>query len=85
MSRFINDSERNFARALGASLRSHRERLGLSQGEVGKHISRSFAAISRIENGHTDVSIAQLRRLAKLYGKSATIVLYEAEMRAQYA
>lgn len=47
-----------FARTLGATIRQHRERMGMSQGEVGGPLSRAF--ISQVENGHLSPSLASL-------------------------
>lgn len=47
-----------FARTLGATIRQHRERMGMSQGEIGRPLSRAF--ISLVENGHISPSLASL-------------------------
>lgn len=47
-----------FARTLGATIRQHRERMGMSQREIGTPLSRAF--ISLVENGHVSPSLASL-------------------------
>ena len=47
-----------FARTLGATIRQRRERLGMSQRDVGRPLSRAF--ISLVENGHISPSLASL-------------------------
>ena len=51
------------------TLRHHRERLGLLQSDVAKHLGfASTDRISRWENGLAVPHIANLFRLAKIYG-----------------
>jgi transcriptional regulator with XRE-family HTH domain len=47
-----------FARALGSTIRQRRERLGLSQQDVGGPLSRAF--ISLVENGRVSPSLPSL-------------------------
>jgi transcriptional regulator with XRE-family HTH domain len=47
-----------FARTLGSTIRKRRERLGLSQQELGRPLSRAF--VSLVENGHVSPSLASL-------------------------
>jgi transcriptional regulator with XRE-family HTH domain len=52
---------------LGERLRSSREYLGLSQGDVGEYLGLSRPAITNMESGRRKVSTFELARLAKLY------------------
>jgi transcriptional regulator with XRE-family HTH domain len=49
---------------LGTNLRAARERLGLSQEEVGHRSGVHPTEVSRIENGKRDPQVSTLRRLA---------------------
>lgn len=47
-----------FTRTLGSAIRQRRERLGLSQQEIGYPLGKAF--ISLVENGHVSPSLASL-------------------------
>ena len=47
-----------FARTLGSTIKKRRERLGLSQQQIGEPLSRSF--VSLVENGRVSPSLASL-------------------------
>ena len=47
-----------FARVLGATIRQRRKRMGMSQQDIGRPLSRAF--ISLVENGHISPSLASL-------------------------
>jgi transcriptional regulator with XRE-family HTH domain len=51
--------------ALGPNLREARERLGLTQEQVGQRSGVHTGEVSRIEGGKRDPQISTLERLAK--------------------
>ncbi|MGH3868352.1 MAG: helix-turn-helix domain-containing protein [Pseudonocardiaceae bacterium] len=53
--------------ALGERLRSAREYLGLSQGDVAEFLGLSRPAVTNMETGNRKVSADELARLARLY------------------
>ncbi|HEY2181028.1 MAG TPA: helix-turn-helix transcriptional regulator [Solirubrobacteraceae bacterium] len=73
----IDDDEQAWVE-LGERLRSSREYLGFSQGEVAEHMSLSRPAISNIEAGRRKVSTFELSRLAALYRRPYEYFLGEA-------
>jgi transcriptional regulator with XRE-family HTH domain len=60
---------------IGARLRAAREYLGLSQELVAQHLDVPRPAISAMERGSRKVSSVELKRLARLYGKSVAFFL----------
>lgn len=53
--------------SLGERLRAIRAMRGLKLHEVAPHIGTDPGSLSRIERGHRDPSLAQLRSLAAVY------------------
>jgi transcriptional regulator with XRE-family HTH domain len=51
--------------ALGPNLREARERLGLTQEQVGERSGVHTGEISRVESGKRDPQVSTLERLAK--------------------
>ena len=56
-------------------LRTARLEAGLTQVQVAKKLRRPQSHISNIESGQQRVDVVELRRFAKLYGKSMTYFL----------
>lgn len=50
---------------VGIVIRSYRQKLGLSQGDLEKRTGLMRCYISRVENGHTVPSIETLSRIAR--------------------
>ncbi|MGH7710554.1 MAG: ImmA/IrrE family metallo-endopeptidase [Gemmatimonadaceae bacterium] len=61
--------------ALAQSIRAHRERLQISQEQVGQHLRIPRSAVSEIEAGKRDVSAAELVALSRLFGESLERIL----------
>jgi transcriptional regulator with XRE-family HTH domain len=59
-------------KALGAMLRELRNSKGLRLDDVAPKIGTDAGSLSRIERGHRDPSLSQLRTLAALYGVAAS-------------
>lgn len=55
-------------RRLAAELRRLREHSGLTGDQVAEHMGWSASKVSRIENAHTALRTAELRKLLTLYG-----------------
>ena len=60
-----------YGQILGAVIRYDRKVAGLSQKEMAQAIDLSTSTWSRVENGHTDVSIVHLRRAAVVLDRHA--------------
>lgn len=56
-------------------LKSAREDSGLTQVEAAKKLSATQAYISKVEKGQLRVDVTQLKRFAKIYGKSVSYFL----------
>jgi transcriptional regulator with XRE-family HTH domain len=69
------DDIRTEYEAIGARLRAAREYLGLSQELVAQHLDVPRPAVSAMERGGRKVSSVELKKLARLYGKSAAFLL----------
>jgi len=65
-------------KALGERLRSAREYLGLSQGDVAEFLSLSRPAVTNMEAGNRKVSADELARLARLYHRPYEYFMGEA-------
>lgn len=57
-------------RVLGDLLRSAREEAGLTQQDAAERIGLTQSAISRFEKGERGLEIAELRLIARTYGKT---------------
>lgn len=60
---------------LGTKIRELRIKAGLSQGELGKLLKRSHAAISDIERGKTDLTVSDLLTIAGFLNTPVTYLL----------
>lgn len=56
-------------------LKKARQDAGLTQVQAAEKIGSSQAYISKVENGQLRVDVLELKRFAKLYGKSAVYFL----------
>jgi len=63
---------RNFHKFVVARLRQARSEAGLDQTEVARLLNRTQSYISKVECGWRRVSVAELDRFAKVYGKPTT-------------
>lgn len=52
-------------RQVGAMVRHHRERTGITQAELGDWVGKSMETVGRIERGATAPSLALLEKLAE--------------------
>jgi transcriptional regulator with XRE-family HTH domain len=53
-------------------LKKARQEAGLTQVQVAEKLGSSQAYISKVESGQLRVDVLELKRFAKLYGKSTT-------------
>ena len=60
---------------LGEAIMIRRKHLGMSQSDLAKASGIQQANISRIEKGHSNFTINQLKRIASALGASITIRL----------
>lgn len=70
---------------VGERLRAIRNLRGLALNEVAPHIGTDAGSLSRIERGHRDPSLAQLRALAELYRVSLIDIFGRAALRRSRA
>lgn len=62
---------------VGSNIRQLRLDKGKGQTEVAKALGISVAALSKIENGQTDINLSRLIQIAKYFEVSITAVLYK--------
>lgn len=62
---------------LGGRIRQLRASKNISQGELGKVLKKSHAAISDIELGKTDLSVNDLSIISNYFGVSTSFLLEE--------
>lgn len=67
---------------LGQVLKTLRDRLAMEQKDLAASIGTSQSAYSRMETGHTAVTVPQLRALSKTLGTSAGRILAEVDQLA---
>lgn len=60
---------------VGSNIRQLRLEKGKGQTEVAKALGISVAALSKIENGQTDINLSRLIQMAKYFGVSVASVL----------
>lgn len=60
----MNLDEQKFLRRIGLRLRHHREKLGLTQSELGEKCNLHRTFIGSVERGERNVSILNLRMIA---------------------
>ncbi|WP_240186918.1 helix-turn-helix domain-containing protein [Pedobacter nanyangensis] len=60
---------------VGNNIRALRLQKGKGQTEVAKALSISVAALSKIENGQTDINLSRLLQVAKYFGVSVVSLL----------
>lgn len=60
----------NLQKQIGAQIRSVREDRKMAQGKVAKQLGISVPALSKIENGVTDLNISRLAQIASLFNIS---------------
>jgi transcriptional regulator with XRE-family HTH domain len=70
---------------VGERLRAIRTLRGLKLYEVAPHIKTDAGSLSRIERGHRDPSLAQLRALAALYRVSLADIFGQSALRRSRA
>ncbi|MDP1734431.1 MAG: helix-turn-helix transcriptional regulator [Sulfuritalea sp.] len=68
---------------LGQVLKAHRDRLAIEQKDLAASIGTSQSAYSRMETGHTAVTVPQLRTLSRTLGTSAGRILAEVDQLAK--
>jgi transcriptional regulator with XRE-family HTH domain len=73
------DELTSVAHALGARIRSERERAGLSGRELARRVSLSHSLISQIERGHITPSVASLWAITRALGLSVADLFSDAE------
>ena len=56
-------------------LKKVREEANMTQVEVAKKLESTQAYVSKVEKGQLRVDVAQLKKFAKIYGKSASYFL----------
>ena len=57
-------------KTIGQKIKYLRYQRGMSQGDVAKRIDISILALSKIENGITDINLSKLERIAALFEMS---------------
>ena len=75
------DEFTSIAQALGARIRSERERAGLSGRELARRVSLSHSLISQIERGHITPSVATLWSITRALSLSVADLFSDAEER----
>lgn len=53
---------------LGNIIKDLRLKAGISQGELGRSLGKSHAAVSDIERGKTELSVTDLQKIAAVFG-----------------
>ena len=64
---------------VGHGLRVARERAGLTRAEAAERLGMSASGLQRWELGSREVRVADLRRLAEIYGTSTAALLGESQ------
>ncbi len=67
----------NPIKQLGEKIKSLRKEKNLTQAQLSELAKVSVKQISKMENGHGDVSIMAIGRVFRALGKPARLVLYE--------
>lgn len=75
----MNLDERKFLRELGLRLRARREEQGLTQEELGERCRLHRTFIGSVERGERNVSILNLRTLARALRQSLNELLRDGE------
>lgn len=60
---------------IGKRIRDLRSKEGKSQGDLGKYLGKSHAAVSDIELGKTDLSVTDLTKLAQFFDVSVETLI----------
>ena len=55
-------------KTIGQNIRTLRQQKGWSQSEVAQRLHISIPAVSKIENGNTDVNFSRLQQIAEIFG-----------------
>lgn len=71
MKRRVRAASGAFDKAVGARIRKHRNRLGLSQNGLAAMVDMNDSSFSRVEKGETSCGPFLLARLAKIFGRKA--------------
>jgi transcriptional regulator with XRE-family HTH domain len=66
------------AKELGARLRAARKAAGYTQESAAKALDINQTTVSRSEVGNGEITVAQLQRLAELYGRTVADLTAEA-------
>ena len=61
----MNLADQNFLREIGLRIRGHRERRGWTQAELGRRCNLHRTFIGSVERGERNVSILNLRVIAR--------------------
>ncbi|MGX1585897.1 helix-turn-helix domain-containing protein [Microbacterium sp. NPDC055502] len=70
-----SDEQKEQQRAIGARLRSLRDRLGITQEDAAQAVAVPRTAITALEKGERAVTATELATFAQLYRSSATWIL----------
>ena len=71
----MNLDERHFLRELGSRIRGQRERHGWTQAELGERCGLHRTFIGSVERGERNLSILNLRLIARVLRASLAILL----------
>ena len=71
----MNLDERHFLRELGTRIRGHRKKCGWTQEELGKRCSLHRTFIGSVERGERNLSILNLRFIARVLRVPLSILL----------
>ena len=74
----------NYNSLVGATLAAMRRAVGLDQLKIAEAVGISQSAWSRIENGGTQITVAQLAAAARMLGNTPSGILKRAECLATY-
>jgi transcriptional regulator with XRE-family HTH domain len=77
----VAGSGTRFSRVLGAEIRRRRLALGLSQGSIGRPLSRAF--LSSIESGRTVPSLPSLLMIARRLHSTGAMILASVEIQLE--
>ncbi len=73
-------TKKQFLKALGKGIRSHRERAGLTQVALAKKVHVEPTYISVIENGRKEPSLALVRDIMSACGKNISdLIVFNTE------
>lgn len=65
--------------AVGLAISTNRRIRGVSQPELAQALGLTSSAISRLESGHSKVTVVHLRKIARKLATEASVIVEDAE------